>query len=205
MYNNYKKMQLSQAEAEIAKLDEHISQSVEQLRKDAVFCAALGEFYFIRKNRNSEELDRALEKYLSKNKLSSGIGIWFKTDAINPFKEKSAFYYYVDKNTSEVVFDSATIMTEAKFYDYEESFWYKSIKEQIEKKSEESVVWTPPYYDDSGSFELMVSAGSGIYDKDGNLVGISTIDWLLSEITQKIANIKPTPNSITLLADNVFD
>jgi sigma-B regulation protein RsbU (phosphoserine phosphatase) len=205
MYNNYKKMRLSSAQAEISKLSENILQSMKQLQNGAIAGAVIGELYFRQKSRNSEELDKTLKKYLFNDELSVGMGVWFETDAVNPFKEKTAFYYYVDKNTGEAIFDSATVMTEAKYYDYENSFWYKSIKEQIMEKPYDAVVWTQPYYDDSGSFELMVSAGSGIFDENGRFIGISTVDWLLSEIIEKITNIKPTPNTITLLADKIFD
>ena len=201
VYNNYKRMQISQAKAEISELNAHISLSMEQLQKTAVAAALFGEFYFRQKNRNPDELERVLKEILSEDNLAVGVGVWFEESAINPLKEKSAFYYYRNEN-GEVVFDSATVAVE---YNFMDSCWYKSIRKQILESSDKIVVWTPPYIDDSGSFELMISAGFGIFDKNGNFIGLSTVDWLLSEIIEKITKIKPTLNTITFLAYGDFD
>ncbi|MCL2443520.1 MAG: SpoIIE family protein phosphatase, partial [Treponema sp.] len=82
-------------------------------------------------------------------------------------------------------------------YDYHNRNWYREIADNISQSYQ--VVWTRPYVDDSGSFSLMTTAGSGVFDNDGNLIAISTVDWEINEVIKHLINLNPTKNSFVLL------
>jgi len=42
--------------------------------------------------------------------------------------------------------------------------------------------------------------GAGIYDNDGRLIGISTVDWQIQSMVNRLSAIKPTDGSFVLLA-----
>ena len=120
-----------------------------------------------------------------------GGGIWFEPYTINR-KEKS-FFVYVYKN-----FQKQT-QEYSKNYDYLNSSWYKQLSSQLRKTNK--IVWSSPYFEKNGSNTMVITAGAGIYDSEGQLIGISTVDCDIDKITQYISAMKPTEDSFSLLAN----
>ena len=129
---------------------------------------------------------------------SLGGGIWFKPFYISKAKRLYGIYAYRNKE-NQIVIDKQFDTEE---YDYPNKNWYKEIIGQIHK--ENNIAWSLPYFEKEGSNTLMVTAGSGIYS-NGELVGISTVDWEISSIIKSVSQIKPTPNSFALFADKTHD
>jgi sigma-B regulation protein RsbU (phosphoserine phosphatase) len=78
--------------------------------------------------------------------------------------------------------------------------WYQDIVDDVRNVAQTfKVVWTKPYEDEIDN-SLTTMAGSGIYDKNGTLVGISTIDWGIEEVIETLSQeIHPTEGSFVLL------
>jgi hypothetical protein len=45
----------------------------------------------------------------------------------------------------------------------------------------------------------MTTAGAGIFDHHGNLIGISTIDWDIGDMIEEVKSGKPTMNSFAVM------
>jgi len=134
--------------------------------------------------------EKQVIEYLRIFPLAVGGGFWFSPYAYDKNEMCVGFYAFYDKS-GEVRLDNDFVKA-----DYD-STWYRGIADEV--TTENQVVWTKPYIDDSGSFSLMTTAGSGIFDEKGNLMAISTVDWKIETIIDKLSAIKPTEKSFILL------
>lgn len=116
---------------------------------------------------------------------SLGGGIWFEPYVIDKSQKRFCLYAFRNDN-GEVVIDENF---NSEQYNYLNQGWYKQILSQIKEKKV-AVAWSLPYYENQGSNALMITAGSGIYDDRGNLIGISTVDWEINSIENEIKNMK---------------
>jgi phosphoserine phosphatase RsbU/P len=132
--------------------------------------------------------------YLNGFQKAVGGGFWFEPYANNKDIFCSSLYAYFDKSKGVIRFDDTYNREE---YDYHNKSWYREIIGAI--KQPYQVAWTKPYVDDTGSFSLMTTAGAGIFKKDSELIGISTIDWEIDNVVRELTAIKPTKNSFILL------
>lgn len=165
--------------------------SIEDNTKDM---ALIGNFYY-EFGKDKIITENSVAKLFSNYPNSLGGGIWYEPYLINPNKRLSCIYAFRN-NDNQVVIDEAF---ESEEYDYLNQIWYKSIMPKVE--SGKIVAWSVPYYENQGSNTLMVTAGSGIYDNNKNLIGISTVDWEVTSIVKAVSEIKPTKNSFVLIAD----
>lgn len=175
----------------------NINKNIIQIEDNAKDLALHGElFYVIDKNKKIAEntIIRLFENYEN----SLGGGIWFKPYSISSAQRLYCIYVYRNK-LGNVVTDESF---ETEDYNYPEKSWYKDIVPNL--TPENKIAWSLPYYEKEGSNTLMVTAGSGIYFQ-GNLVGLSTVDWELDSIIDSVSKIKPTPNSFALFADQDHD
>jgi sigma-B regulation protein RsbU (phosphoserine phosphatase) len=123
-----------------------------------------------------------------------GGGFWFEPYADKKDKFRSSFYAFFDKSTGGLRPDDTFNSDE---YDYHNKSWYREIFDAIKRPYQ--VVWTKPYVDDTGSYSFMTTAGAGIYEQNGELIGVSTIDWEIDKVVNELTAIKPTKNSFVLL------
>lgn len=108
----------------------------------------------------------------------------------NYFKDKGYYfspYSYRDGDTIR------TIQLGTPEYDYPSMEWYKVPKELNQP------YWTEPYYDEGGGQMLMSTYSNPIRDKDGNVIGILTVDVSLDWLTDVVNRVKPYPSSYTIL------
>lgn len=172
-------------------LRDEINDDIIKIENNSKDLALIGNlFYGLDKNTNiaHEVIINIFNNYPD----SLGGGIWFEPYLID--KNQKRFCIYAFRNNDGKVVIDETFNSEE--YNYLNQGWYKQIFSQIKEKKV-TVAWSLPYYENQGSNTLMITAGSGIYDKKGNLVGISTVDWEISSIEHQMKNM----NFVTLKID----
>ena len=142
-------------------------------------------------------------KYLIKNfssfPESIGGGLWYE-----PYKFKSDQLYfgpYAFWKGDEVVLTWDLNTPE---YDYLNQDWYLTAlpkdHDRMEKPAKE-FYWTEPYFDDAGTQMLMMTVDAFMYADTGEIIGLATVDWAITEMTSFVEEIKITPNSYSFLID----
>lgn len=196
-FYNDKEMTVDASGLSIASLTESVNKEITKLEKNALDLALMGEVYY--KAGKQEYIGVELLTGIFENYPDSlGGGIWFKPYTIQADKKRSCMYAFRNKNDGIEV-DTAY---ESEEYNYLKQSWYVEIMAELEKGAK--LFWSKPYYEDIGAKTLMTTVGAGIYI-DGKLIGLSTVDWKMGSILQKILEIKPTPGSFVLFADKIND
>jgi len=173
-----------------------LNKEIAALENNAMDLALIGEAYYqYGKNRGMAD---TLVKNLVRNYPNSlGGGIWFKPYAVLKDKKRNCIYAFWNQDGQLELLPSL----ESEKYDYPNQHWYLEIMPQLEKG--ERLFWSKPYKGE-GLTTLMTTVGAGIY-YEGQLVGLSTVDWQMDTILKSILTIKPTPNSFVLFADKTND
>lgn len=167
-------------------LKDDINDDIIKVESNAKGLALIGSLFY--KTDKSVDLTNEVVKKIFDNYPDSlGGGIWFEPYLIDKSKKRFCFYAFRNKD-GKVVLDETFNSEE---YDYQNQDWYKEIISKIKNKKVK-VAWSKPYYENIGSNTLMITAGSGIFDDNEKLIGISTVDWEISSIKQEIKNMKFT-------------
>ena len=197
-YRDTKSIMTDFASKSIASYVQNINKEVIKIEKNARDLAMMGELYY-QFEKNQSVAEKTILQLFENYPESLGGGIWFKAYAIFPNKRLSCIYVY--RNSDNKIVTDPSFESEA--YNYLEQNWYKEILPQISK--ENNIEWSSPYFEKEGSDTLMITAGSGMYDNRGNLIGISTVDWAIDSVIKSIDQIKPTPGSFALFSDPEAD
>ena len=197
-YRDTKSIMINFASKNIASYVQDINKEVIKIEKNAKDLAMMGELYY-KFEKNKYVAEKTILQLFENYPESLGGGIWFKAYIVYPNKKLSCIYAYRN-NQNQIVLDNSF---ESEEYNYLEQNWYKEILPQISK--EDNIEWSFPYFEKEGSDTLMITAGSGMYDDAGNLIGISTVDWEIDSVIKSIDKIKPTPNSFALFGDPTAD
>ena len=152
--------------------------------------ALIGSLFY-RTDRSYELTDRVITRIFENYPSTLGGGIWFKPYIVDKSKKYVCFYAYHDKN-NKVVIDRNFASEE---YDYPNQEWYKQIISQV--TPERNIVWSKPYYENLGSYTVLVTAGTGIY-VEGELVGIVTVDWEIDSIIDRVSKMKPIEKTFSM-------
>ena len=185
---NYKQLRLEGIEKTVAYETEKVNKIIAEIEHSAVFYAISGMLCY---KAQSEELGEDLViEYADNFSVLIGGGFWFEPYAFKKDQLYAGFYAFRDKN-------AVRIDDHFEEYNYHNMVWYREIIENINKPYQ--VVWARPYVDDSGTYTLMTSAGVGLYDDAGKLIGITTADWEIEEVVRELTAIKPTENSFVIL------
>ncbi len=196
--HNYKRLRLEGIDRTVEFETEKVNKEIARMELGAVSFASSGKLSY---DAQSLEIGEAsVLEYLRGFIAAEGGGFWFEPYGYNPETFRSGVYAYIDQNTGEFVLDQSLYtdgILNLEDYDYHGFNWYGEIISTVTKPYQ--VAWTKPYYDDSGSFSLMTTAGAGIFDQDGNIIGVSTIDWKIEDVIAQLSAIKPTENSFVLL------
>jgi len=189
---NYKRLLLEGIEETVDFETEKVNKIIAQIERGAIFYSVAGRLCF---DERSEPIGKRLVvEYMAGLPSAVGGGFWFEPYAFNKDKLRAGFYAFHDKELGKARLDDTFFMDE---YDYHNKNWYREIIDVVERSNQ--VVWTRPYVDDSGSFSLMTTAGTGIFDENGKLVAITTADWEIDEVINTLNAIKPTKSSFMLL------
>ncbi len=180
-------------------LKDNINDDIHRIENNSKGLAIIGNLFY-RTDKSVELTKIVMAKIFYNYSDSLGGGIWFEPYVIDKSQKRFCIYAYHNKD-GEVVIDESFSSEE---YNYLNQSWYKEIISQIREKKVD-VAWSKPYYENQGSNTLMITAGSGIFDDKGNLIGISTVDWEISSIEEEIKNMKfVRKNSLSSFASGKF-
>ena len=126
-----------------------------------------------------------------------GGGFWFKPYTYNKDTFRMGIHAFFDKDEGRMRLDYIS-----EDYDYHNTNWYSEIIENIQLP--DHVVWIRPYIDDTTD-SLIITAGAGIFNSSGDLLGISIIDREIEDVVRRLYTIKPTEHSLVLLYDAEHD
>lgn len=145
---------------------------------------------------NQEALEIKFEKLLKRHfgffKLALGGGIWFEPNKL--LENVRYFGPYVYRENNELVFSWDLSKPE---YDYHNQDWYVLGKKAASKGRQTE--WTHPYIDEAGSHEPMMTVDAPIISEQGEFLGLATVDWSLTELTEFLEAVKITDNSSPFL------
>jgi signal transduction histidine kinase/CheY-like chemotaxis protein len=184
----------------------HRIDSLTQLmEKKVVELARVGEhFYELHQQSQSLSIDSFIIEYLKgsfKNFPESiGGGLWYEPYV---FDEKLKYYGpYVFWNAKKELEFTWDLSNET--YNYPDQSWYLiALPKNLSrlKGADQSIYWTDPYIDEAGSKELMMTVDAFMYSQKGEIIGLSTVDWSLKEMTEFIRKIHLTDSTHTFLID----
>ena len=162
--------------------------------------AKVGEqIYNFRTGKNPKiELETYLKSRMVREKSVLGAGFWFEP---NVFGEKyMGPYISWDKENLKITWEYSNPK-----YDYHNKEYYRlAIPTEIDKtkKREKDFYLVPPYMDKIGDREILfVTLSSLMYDLNGKILGITTVDWTLEDLTKLLSQFNLTKNSYTTLID----
>jgi len=165
------------------------------MERNAVDLALAGRQFYLSNERPDDLGVFIVQDNFSAFTSAVGGGVWFKPYALNNNKRRVCYYAFFDPSVNAVRHEPEF---ETEKYDYHSQMWYKKIVADLDGKY--GTVWTEPYFDDAGTNSLMTTVGAGIYDMENRLAGISTVDWQIQSMVDRLSAIKPTANSFVLLA-----
>ncbi len=169
---------------------EEINDKIVSLEDNLKSLALIGSLHY-KTSRSDELTDQVIVRIFRNYPGTLGGGIWYKPYIMNKNKKYDCFYAYRNKD-NKVVIDKNFSSEE---YDYPNQGWYKQIISKVTPKR--NIVWSRPYYENQGSYTMMVTAGTGMY-VDGELVGIATVDWEISSLIEDISKMKPFERTFSM-------
>jgi len=191
-FERYRNLRVEGIDKTIKFETEAVNKTIAEIELTAKYFALSGRLCY--EAHLKDLCEKEVVEYLRGFPVAVGGGFWFAPYAYDKNEMRTGFYAFYDRATGKVRLDNTFFMNE---YDYHSSNWYREIAGNL--TTENHVVWTKPYIDDSGSLSLMTTAGSGVFDEKGNLLAISTVDWKIEKIVDKLSAIKPTEKSFVLL------
>lgn len=196
--NASKRIAISKTDMTIAYYAERMNKYIGQLEESAVNLSLIGEIFYYASNNNQDFLNHIVQHHFKENKIAIGGGLFYEPYVIEPKQKRFCSYAYLNKN--KVIVDSSF---SSEKYNYLGQKWYKTVKSGVHNG--ENIVWTSPYFDESGTGSLMTTVGVPVRNHKGVFIGMSTADWVLDSIISRMSDIKPTPKSIVLFADEKND
>ncbi|MCL2705238.1 MAG: SpoIIE family protein phosphatase [Spirochaetaceae bacterium] len=193
--DNYRQLRTNEVLKTVAFESERVDKVIAEMERNAIDLALAGRhFYKIGDIPSWLGISISVENFNAFTAAVGG-GIWFEPYSHKPSKRWECYYSFFDPSINAVRYDPNF---ETREYDYHTQMWYKTIAAGLDGKHR--TVWTAPYYDDTGTNSMMTTVGAGIYDDDGKFVGMSTVDWEIQSMIDRLSAIKPTTNSFVLIA-----
>ncbi len=190
----------------IAANTEHINSLTRSMEQNAQDLAIAGSLlYEVRRGGQVQgaEFDRLVEDYLvevyERFPEAIGGGLWY--DGFRLDADRRLYGPYAFREDGKVVFTWDLNTAE---YDYLNQDWYKLALPadwDRRRKRERDFYWTAPYVDEAGTNALLVTVDAFMYDRGGRIIGISTVDWALSAVTDLMKATRLTPGTQTFLLD----
>ena len=196
---NYKRLRTDEVSGIVAYESERVGKTIAEMERNAVDLALAGRQFFQSDERSVDLGISVSVENFSAFTAAVGGGVWFEPYALDGDTRRVCYYAFFDPSIGAVRHDP-NFQTEE--YDYHTQMWYTTIAAGLDGLY--STVWTEPYYDDTGTNALMTTVGAGIYD-GGRFIGMSTVDWEIQSMVDRLSAIKPTENSFVLLASPTDD
>jgi sigma-B regulation protein RsbU (phosphoserine phosphatase) len=192
---NYRQLRTSEVSGIVAYESERVGKAIAEMERNAIDLALAGyQFYRSQNPAGNTGISVSVENF-SAFTAAIGGGIWFEPYALDAAVRRLCYYAFFDPEINAVRHDPDFATAE---YDYHTQMWYETIAAGLGGKND--TVWTEPYFDDTGTNALMTTVGAGIYNDRGRFVGMSTVDWEIQSVVNRLSAIKPTENSFALLA-----
>ncbi|MCL2277750.1 MAG: SpoIIE family protein phosphatase [Treponema sp.] len=199
---NYKTLRLSGIKQLVDFEAEKINKIIAEIERSAIFYALGGRITY---ETGYKELGEMLSvEYLSSFPVAVGAGFWFEPYEFNKKQRRAGFYAFYDKKKGKIHLDDTFLINE---YDYHNQNWYREIIDNLTQDADlfpehkYRVAWTKPYVDDTGSRSLMVTAGAGVFNEEGKIIAISTVDWDIDDIVRELVGLNFTKNSFVLICE----
>lgn len=181
-----------------------INHLTDKMQGHAIDLALSGEqLYFLRHQKSTSIADiKQLAQLTLQNKFASfeqamGGGLWYQPHVLSEQERYFGPYVYKEKNQLHFTWDLNTPQ-----YDYFSQDWYQLAVQQewgLNQSSYRPIFWTTPYYDDAGSFSLMMTIDAVMVDDNRNPIGMATVDWSLAGLGEFLASIKVSQNARSFL------
>lgn len=200
-YNANKRQRIEKCDLAVSFLCERVNKTAARLQEFTKGLARVGEVFFEAASSGrggTDMMELSLVKCFESNPVAVGGGVWFEPFSIKP--DSRLFCRYALKKDGKIIIDRDF---ETEKYNYPDKGWYKTVK--MSGLDGRKAVWTAPYFDTSGSNALMTTVGVGMLDGGGKFVGMSTTDWSLDSIIDKVRSVLPTEDSTLLFADRGND
>ncbi|WDD99358.1 ATP-binding protein [Thalassomonas actiniarum] len=174
------------------------------MERNVIDLAIAGENLFLLKKQQQlamEVIEARVEDILVNNfsnfPEAIGGGIWYEPYIF----DKAVRYFgpYAYQGRLKVEFSWELNTPE---YDYHHQDWYTQASRHgwgREQKRVKPIFWTPPYYDDAGSYSLMMTVDAVMYDHEQKEIGLATVDWSLKELTGFLESVRVSVNSFPFL------
>ncbi|MEQ9367077.1 MAG: methyl-accepting chemotaxis protein [Leptospirales bacterium] len=190
----------------IAANTEHINSLTRSMEQNAQGLAIAGSLlYEVRRGGGLDDaaFDAAVRDYLvevyERFPEAVGGGIWY--DGFRLDVGRRLYGPYAFRENGKVVFTWDLSATD---YDYLNQDWYKLALPgdwDRRRKREREFYWTAPYVDEAGTNALLVTVAAFMYDGGGRIIGISTVDWALSAVTDLMQSTRITAGTESFLVD----
>lgn len=193
---SFRSHHLEHVASELMYESESVNRTIDLLQQNAVDLAWAGREYYLgrREHTDADGARLTLDNFRTIPDAVGG-GIWYERFAFRPDRERFCFYACRDgsgKLALQEGFDSEK-------YDYPTQLWYEQIRRNAGTSPRAS--WSEVYVDELGTHTLMATVGAGIFDDDGKFVGMSTVDWEIESVVNKLCSLRPTPGSEVVLID----
>jgi len=125
-----------------------------------------------------------------------GGGIWYQPFVLEESIEYFGAYAFQSDNGVQFTWDLNTPE-----YDYHQQDWYQlAFKTGWQDRfdlqaAQRPLFWTEPYFDDTGTFSLMMTVDVVMKDTSNQPIGLATVDWSLLELTSFLNSVKISPDS----------
>ena len=174
----------------IDKFVQDINKKIIRYEDNSRDLARIGSLFY-KTDRSVELTNQTILRIFENYPESLGGGIWFEPYIVDKSQKRVCFYAYRNKD-NQLLLDESFNSEE---YDYHNQGWYKQIFSKV--TPENNIAWSEPYYEHQGSNTLMITLGSGIY-VNGELIGISTVDWEMSTIIEDVSKMKPLEKTFSM-------
>lgn len=174
----------------VDKFVQDINKKIIRYEDNVLDLARIGSLFY-KTDKSVELTNKTVIKIFENYPESLGGGIWFEPYIVDKSQKRVCFYAYRNRE-NQVVLDESFSSEE---YDYHNQGWYKQIISKV--TPENNLVWSEPYYENQGSNTLMITVGTGIY-VNGELLGISTVDWEISTIIDDVSKMKPLEKTFSM-------
>ena len=185
---NYKRLRLEGIKKTLEFETEKINKIIAALERGATNLVIDGLLFFQSQSYSIGET--SVLEFLRSFSAAAGGGFWFEPYAFNKNKLHASIYAFYDKDSGEL------LMGDIENYNHYEKNWYREIVDKIKRPYQ--TAWARPFVGDL-SLSLKTAVGAGIFDHEGNLIGVSVIDWGMEEAIRDLTAIHPTENSFVVL------
>jgi len=211
LFNNftYKKELKQLTLSEISQIFLASSREIERLSQlmehTATSLAISGEFLYsiatteqVTLERLQQESKQLLVKNFASLPEAIGGGLWYEPFVLQADLKYFGPYAFSHANNIEFTWDLNTPE-----YDYHNQDWYTLVSQNSWGRAANGnngklrpVIWTQPYFDDAGTYSLMMTVDVVMQNQQRQAIGMATVDWSLNALTNTLEQIKISTNSI---------